>query len=461
MKFLLFIALICVVFPLSINAQNCSGWGDGIDSIKTKRYYDEYRKMVASYHYQDAVFFWNYVFKKAPSATKNIYLDGVKMYRHFYSNEKNSAKQQAHLDKLMAIYDQRLTCYPDDAPNILARKAIELYNLKVDLELTANVFAEAMSRSGDAMPSFALVPYAKVVGQLYMDQRISLDERDGIQQKITALAQRNIDSDFNKDDYYAALVHVKKEFRDAVVPIRMADINEPAANNGDCARQTNLLKRRIQQAPDDDRLLMKTINELNNMDCADAQRYANTLLAMQEQQIRSEMNGGLAMKGNTIASANFAFKNGDYEKAIELYGDAIAETNDINQKATYHLQIAKIHYAKLDNKATAKQHLLTTLEYQPKNGEAYIILGDLYVAGAQECFPTDAFAQKMVIYAAIDQWKKAAKVDDAVTDKADERIKKYKNYLPSKSELFLARSHFKGKTYKIGCWIDEKVKVNN
>ena len=65
----------------------------------------------------------------------------------------------------------------------------------------------------------------------------------------------------------------------------------------------------------------------------------------------------------------------------------------------------------------------------------------------------------MVTYASIDKWKQAKEIDSSLKSVADERITRYSPYLPAKSELFLARSRFKGNTYRVGCWINEKVKV--
>jgi len=459
----LFIIIILFFGTSAIAQTTCEGWGDGVDSIKTRRCYDEYRKLVDSYNYKEALFFWEYVFQKAPSATKNIYLDGVKLYKHFYESEKNDDKKTEYLQKIANVFDKRAKCNPNEQPNILARKALELEKIGADYKMTLQAYKDAAKAGDQEMPSFALVPYSRFVSKLFLDQKISEDEHKAIQDGLMSIAQKNIDNGQDVDNYFAAKVNVRKEFKRALLAqedkVRMAN----AKPLSECEQTINAYKKRLNASPDNDAMVSKMINALRNMDCDEANNYMGTLMALQDKKIRKQMDGSevAARSGNTITSANFAVKNGDYEKAIELYGQAIFETADADKQAEYHFQIAKIEYAKLDNKEQSKKHLLEVINLQPKNGEAYILLGDVYLAGAKECFPTDNFTQKMVIYASINKWKKAKEIDASVADKATERISKYKNYLPTKSELFLARSRFKGKTYKIGCWINEKVKVKN
>lgn len=447
----------------AMSQGNCTGWGDGMDSVKTRRYYEEYRKFVDKEAYNDALFFWSYVYRKAPGATKNVFLDGVKIYKYLYENESNPNKKINYLTEIGSIFDQRAKCLPDDLPNVLARKALEYRELNADLGLTYQAFSDALKSSEAAMPSFAIVPMAEVVAAYYLEGGISEADKNNIYANLEKITTQNIVNQIDKDNYHAAWVNVKKTFQEANI---MADAYGRLAadeHTSDCYSVTKVYKNRVNQAPDDEQLMMKAINELKALDCDEANRYAQTLMALQEESLRNKISSGdVAMKsGSTVSSANFAFKNGEYEKAVELYETAANETADLGEKATYHLQMAKIYYSKLEEKQQAKMQLLKVLTYEPNNGKAYLLLGDIYYAAAKECFPTDLFDQKMVIFAAIDKWNEAKEKDAALAEDANERISRYTPYLPSQSEMFLARSRFKGSTYKLESWIDEKVKVKN
>ena len=70
---------------------------------------------------------------------------------------------------------------------------------------------------------------------------------------------------------------------------------------------------------------------------------------MQEDLLRKKIDGSLATikSGSIIEAANYAYTNGNYTKSIELYNNAIKKTDDIEKKAAYIYQTAKIYYVKL------------------------------------------------------------------------------------------------------------------
>lgn len=457
---LLMCFFLLTVMNTQLGAQNCAGWGDGIDSIKVHRYYEVYRNQLVKNDFDRIEFFWSLVFEKAPGATKNVYLDGVKIYKHLYRNENNPSVKKKHLNKIVEIFDRRANCYPQDKPNILSRKALELKKLDADLEMLYQAFTIALKEGGDEIPSFALVPCAEVVTQYYLEGGISGTEKDKIYHQIERVSSINILNQNDKSNYYAAWVVTKKTFKEAGI-ISSNNYDKLANTSTDCYAITRDYKAKVSKEPENENLMIKALNELGALDCEAASKYRITLLDMQEARIRKKIDGSLASikSGSIIEAANYAYQNGNFIKSIELYNTAIEEAGDESKKATLIYQTAKIYYVKLSDKFMAKNKLLEVLKLDPNHGKSYLLLGDIYYAAAKECFPTDQFDQKMVIYASMDKWKQAKKVDASLQGVADDRIDKYSPYLPSKSELFLARSRFKGNNYRISCWIREKVKV--
>ena len=455
--------LICSFLLIAVNmqlvAQDCEGWGNGIDSIKTHRFYEVYRNQLAKNDFDGIEFFWSQVFKKAPGATKNVYLDGVKIYKHLHAKENNPSIKEKHLNKIVEIFDTRANCFPQDKPNILARKALELKKLNADLKMTYAAFAAALEE-GDKIPSFALVPCAEIVTQYYLEGGIGDTEKDKVYHQIEKISSTNILNQNDKDNYHAAWVRTKKTFKEAdIAPNNNYD--HIANVTKDCYSITRSYKTKVSKDPNNESLMIKALNELGTLDCEEASKYRIVLLGMQEEQLRKQIDGSLATikSGSIIASANAAYKSGNFTKSIELYNNAIKDTDDVSKKVDYIYQTAKIYYVKLSDKFMAKNKLQEVLELDPSHAKSYLLLGDIYYSAAKECFPDSEFDQKMVIYASIDKWKKAKDVDSSLKGVAEERINKYSRYLPTKSELFLARGKFKGNTYRIGCWINEKVKV--
>ena len=457
MKLLMCFALLIAV-NMQLVAQNCEGWGKGIDSIKVHRYYEVYRNQLAKNDYDGIEFFWNRVFQKAPGATKNVYLDGVKIYKHLHENENNPSIKKKHLNKIVEIFDTRANCYPEDKSNILSRKALELNKLNADLEMVYNAFIAALEE-GDKMPSFALVPCAEVVTQYYLEGKISDSKKDNIYHQIEKISSTNILNQNDKANYHAAWVVTKKTFKEAdIVPTN--NYGQLANVTKDCYAIARSYKAKTSKEPENESLMIKALNELGSLDCEEASKVKIALLEMQRSILTKKIDGSLAtIKGSIIQGANYAYTNGNYTKSIELYKDAIKETDDVSKKVAYTYQTAKIYYVKLSDKFMARNKLLEVLELDPNHGKSYLLLGDIYYAAAKECFPKDQFDQKMVIYASIDKWKQAKKVDATLEGAAAERIEKYSPYLPTKSELFLAKDRFRGNTYRVGCWINEKIKI--
>ena len=456
--------LICffllIVMNTQLGAQDCKGWGEGIDSIKVHRHYEIYRNQLAKNDFNGIEFFWSQVFKKAPGATRNVYLDGIKIYKHLYQNEDNPSIKKKHLNKIVEIFDTRANCYPADKANILSRKALELKKLDADLEVVYEAFNIALKEGGDKMPSFALVPCAEVVTQYYLEGGVSETEKNEIYHQLEKISSINILNQNDKDNYHAAWVVTKKTFKEAdIVP--SSNYGQLADAMKDCYRITKNYKDKVAQEPDNENLMIKALNELGSLDCEEASKYRIALLDMQEARIRKKIDGSLAFvkSGSRIEAANFAYRSGDFTESIKLYTAEIEEIEDVSKKVKLTYQIAQIYYVKLSDKFMARNKLIEALNMDPNHGKSYLLLGDVYYAAAKDCFPTDQFDQKMVIYASIDKWKQAKKADPSLKTQVDERISQYAPYLPSKSELFLARSRFKGNSYRIACWINEKVKV--
>jgi hypothetical protein len=89
--------LILVLVPSILFAQkgveDGSPYGRGDDSIRCIKNLSLYREYFKHNNYKDAIGAWRIVFAECPQATKNIYIDGVKMYNAFIQKEKDPVRQ--------------------------------------------------------------------------------------------------------------------------------------------------------------------------------------------------------------------------------------------------------------------------------------------------------------------------------------------------------------------------------
>jgi hypothetical protein len=59
-----------------------------------------------------------------------------------------------------------------------------------------------------------------------------------------------------------------------------------------------------------------------------------------------------------------------------------------------------------------------------------------------------------VVWAALDKYYRAKSVDPSVADDANDKIGRYSQYMPSKTDLF-DRGIAEGSSFTVGCWINE------
>jgi tetratricopeptide (TPR) repeat protein len=106
---------------------------------------------------------------------------------------------------------------------------------------------------------------------------------------------------------------------------------------------------------------------------------------------------------------------------------------------------------------TARNYAYKALEYIPKDGSLYIMIGDMYASTAKQCGSND-LTSKVAYWAAVDKYQKAKQIDPTVADEANQRINTYKQYFPRKETIFFHDLN-EGDSYEVECWINETTTV--
>ncbi|MGB2457612.1 MAG: hypothetical protein ACPIA4_01070, partial [Flavobacteriales bacterium] len=107
MKKLLF--LFSAFLSISLSANPLVGSKFGSDSVQCVTNISLYREYVKQKNYDDALTPWRKAYALCPKATKNIYIDGAKLYKHLISKNKGAIElQKAYLDSLETLYDNRI-----------------------------------------------------------------------------------------------------------------------------------------------------------------------------------------------------------------------------------------------------------------------------------------------------------------------------------------------------------------
>jgi tetratricopeptide (TPR) repeat protein len=143
-------------------------------------------------------------------------------------------------------------------------------------------------------------------------------------------------------------------------------------------------------------------------------------------------------------------KKGDLNGAVEYYLDALAKTTDNEDKADYLYRLANV-YVSLKNYQQGASYAFQALELSPEDGRCYLLIGICYAAAKVS---SDPILARSVYWVACDMFNKAKQVDASCTADANKLIATYRQYFPSKEDVFFHKELNEGQPYRVGGWIN-------
>lgn len=141
--------------------------------------------------------------------------------------------------------------------------------------------------------------------------------------------------------------------------------------------------------------------------------------------------------------------------SLVCFGNVYAQNIDTLSAKEY-LESA-IRHMQNDEFELARDNSLKAIELNPNYGQAYILIGQLYVQSADLC-TEDSYSKGIIMCLAVDQFEKALHVDSTITETANKLINIYSKYFPYRESIPFGAPH-EGHKYKINCWIDRETIV--
>ena len=442
-KYFLFIGyLILSVLPSAAQkgVEDGSRWGHGEDSIRCIKNLSLYREFVkhGEKGYKDGMGPWKIVFSECPTSTKNIYIDGVKLYNALIDKEKDAARKAELMDTLRLIYDQRIK-YFQQAGTVLGRKAVDILR-HPEYRQDPDILEEAYGYLKESIDNLKNKSSVAVVATFY-NSSISLYQNERLTDMELidnyALVSDILDYQLAQNPNDKDLLQVK-EYTDA---------NFISSGAPTCASLLQYFKPQFDAKKKDVNYLQKAVRFLGALECEEDPFYIKTAETLYTIEPSAEAAFSLARL--------FLMKK-EISRAIRYYKEAIDNEKDAFRKADYYYQLAFITNAEMNQPQLTRTYALEAILLRPDWGEPYILIGDTY-ASAKDCF-VDDFEKSTIYWAAVDKFIHAKSVDAAVADKADERIDTYKKYFPDVETIFFY-SLAEGDSYTVGCWINETTQV--
>jgi tetratricopeptide (TPR) repeat protein len=415
---------------------NCSKYGP--DSIKAIQYYSLYREYFKQENYAEAMKYWPYVYENAPALNVRVISNGMEYYEMLIESTEPGPKYDQYVDSLMMLYDHRIACHGDEI-KWLARKGLDIQKYdKENVDAIRSTYNTVIEEGGDNAPYYVLKPYFQILLNDLDDEQVSPEYVLDLKDRINAIIEANMD-----DAKYGAKYQKVMDDIDAIF-----SKNRKVQELFNCDVMKPTWEEIYRENPNDLAFVKSTYNKMRNGCEEDV--FTTELF---EKLIELEPTANRMMW-----KASQEIKADDYDGAIEFIKEAINLEGDVEKISEYNYKIAEMYYAMKDF-STSRSWARKASKDRPDWGKPYLLIGKLYASSGKLCGPGTGLESQRVIWPALDYFNKAKSVDASSAEEAQRLINKYWQYLPEKSEIFMAWGKGNGEAYFVDCWIQENTTI--
>ena len=416
----LIILVVAILAVFSVGAQSKYG----ADEQKCKENLSMFREYYKQKNYDDAYNPWSWAYVNCPESSGNIFKNAPKILKAKMKADK--ANKSAYVDTLMMVFDDRIKYFGKEG-YVLGIKGYELIGVdKSRSEEALGYLKRSIELEGNNASVQAVFGYIKAIVNL---------EKSGVKAKSDVIEAYSVVSeviDYNIVNETKMAVHFVKYSE------KVEELFTPYAN---CDDLIALFSVKFDPATEDVNLLKRIIKVLDNKKCTDSDLFFSASSRLYELEPSSasadQMSKMSIAKGKSSNAITFA------KQAIELEEDA-------NQKAIYYLGLADA-YRNGGSYASARNAVYSALELRNGWGEAYMNLGNIYIAGAKNC--GSDFDKSTVYWVAVDAFRKARTYEET-SDRASKSISTYSKYFPTKENCFFNGVEA-GRQHTVACWINK------
>lgn len=414
--------------------------GHGQDSIEVLNNLSLYREAFKAQNWAEALETWKYVFTHAPLAQIRIYTDGAWMLEQLIQKETDQAKKKEYFDLLMQVYEQRLNNLDDlnsiatkktttTRGNIICRRATDFYyyNPTPDYEKAYQMFRDGINDMGANTEAFVLFAFIECSYNRFIANKDNSTVRENfirdymetndVCDRLLDQAKEYVADTLNPDTVAAqAIVNDYQPTQDRCQEMFVS------SGAADCDALETIYSEKVEANKTDLQYLNSVLGVLTNFECDKSNIYY--VASDYAYQLNKTPNAA-------IGKAQKFLKDGNTNEAMKYLQEAIDLETDQAKKAKIAFSIATILYRK-GNIGGARQYCNRTLQYQPSNGNAYLLIANCIVRSASG----DPLERSKYYCLAMDKCIRAKSIDPACASRASRQIASYSNALYPKSEAF-------------------------
>ena len=433
----LFIGLAFALVAGSASAQDFSDpqyakWGETPDQRKENILASTFLKEeLANRNFNQAAKYLQQLLQNCPSASENIYANGIKLYKQKINRARSLAEKNGFVDSLLLLYDIRLEHFGMHPKRgkayILDRKAREHLTyresdregIRKDFELAIAAQVEA---NGTAEPELVAIYFKNLCD----------DYANDIVDAMTIVNAYEANS-----KYFANLDESQAEFKNQFE----ASFGQSGAAS--CENLQKIFEPKIAATPNDEKLLAHVFQLMTKANCE-----SDFYLSLGEMYYGVNPQSSIAM----LLAQIFQNKK-DFAKANQYLREALAKETVADEREKLLARIGILEMTANDYVEAVKAfNESINIDETDDDGLALYFLAQCYVAGAKDC--STELAKHSVYWIAYDLVQKAIPLlevtDAAVAANAKNLANSYRSVFPTAEECFFAELK-EGATYTIGC----------
>lgn len=393
---------------------------------KAREYNAAYVDYMKSEQFVEATKPLNWLLVNVPNLNESIYINGVTVYNGAATKTSDEAKKKVYQDSVITIFELRKEQYDNEA-RWIENKAYYAYNFykndKEKLAETIKDFDKVIELNGKFGTVNLLAYYYDLIYRHYaMNKAYTKEEVVNKYDAITAILEA---AEANGSD-----VSTPAGTRDQLI-VAMELI--------DCNFIENTLGTRFKANPNDEKLANQIFKYSVQYKCLNTEAFTMALEYID--------NNNPSFSTSQVRAMRY-MQNREYDKAQPILEKALTLAENNTQKADVHFDLAKVH-AQLGRKSAARTSAREAANLDAeKTGDAYTLIGQLYMGSFNDCKGGESRAKDYSIYiAAYNAFQRAGN---------SEGMRDARARFPSKEELFTEGLQV-GESISTGCWIGETV----
>ena len=394
-----------------------------------------FHESVKNKQFEEAYGFWLPVYQSRPDLNKAIYTDGAEILGYRYQQTTDENVRKTLRDSILQLHDDRIK-YFDDAkyPDayVLGLKAMDYLAYYPEDELAMPAYGwlkESVTALGEKAQITVLRKFVELSYNIYKSNTDQYGDQFLADYQLASAALEQIAVAGGKNAEHATS---QKAYIDRLYA---------ASGAADCGQMDQMYASVVAESASDLEKLGSIMKLYRRLGCTESDVYFAAAEHAHKLQPTSESAAGCAQ---------MCLKKGDMNGALEYYKQALSLVTDNEDKADYLYRMAKV-YVDLKNYqlgvATAQQ----ALDINAEDGRCYLLMGICYASAKVS---DDPILARSVFWVACDMFQKAKSVDASCTTDANKLIATYRQYFPSKEDVFFHRDLNEGSPYRVGGWVN-------